>query len=302
MFCRVMGVAALGLLISSAAWAQDTQGQGTTGTTDKTGAQTEDTSTTTQTTTTTPQTMDTDTDTSDRPRLELTGFAGYAFNDVVDFNSDRGVTNADVNFYNSIGPRDRLSYGAGIGYDVTSNLQIGFLWSRLSSPLEMRGFTSSAALAGGWSGPAGSNSGTATGETGGTGTGGTGTGTGDGTGATGTGGTGTGTGTTRSFPVLTTTNGVTPYQIGDMDVNTFHGTLGWNFGPVDAVVRPFIFGGAGVTRYGEVNYQFANTTGTGTAASTMTSARIGSDSRFSTTWGVGVKIAPRKGRAAVSPV
>lgn len=300
MFCRVAGTAALALLVSTAAWAQvggsgsgqsgtsgsgsDSSGRSSTGSSDKTDTMGTNTSSSGQDTTSTRTTQTTTSTTdnamgSDRPRLELAGFAGYTFNQGLDFNSGNGrLAASDVNFYNSIGLEDRFSYGASLGYDVTSNLQVGFLWSRMSGPLELRGFDANAAIAAGWSGPNSGSGGVGSGGTGGTSTGGTG-------------GSGSGRAT---FPALITTNGVSPYSIGDTDVNTFHGTLGWNFGPVDAAVRPFLFGGAGVTRYGPIDYQFADMA-SGATPGSMASARIQPDSRFSTTWGVGVKIAPARG-------
>lgn len=193
-------------------------------------------------------------------RLEVSGFLGYTLNNDVEFDANDGLAHSDVNFYDSIGPNDRFSYGASIAYEVTPNLQVGVLWSRFSGPLEVRDFDPSAALTAGWPGA--------------------------GTGATGAGGRG------ALFPVLVTTNGQPTYRIGDMSVNNYHATLQWNFLEPDAQIRPFVFGGLGMTSFGDVDYQFVDTMGATTGLLTQ---RVSGDSRFSTTWGVGVRAALARG-------
>ncbi len=216
MFGRVAGVAAVGLLVSSAAWAQDSDDY--------------------------------------RTRLELDGFAGYAFNQRLD-------GNLGSNIYNRIGPRDDFTYGASLGYYATPNLEVGVLWSGQKSQLELREFNSAAAAAARTSAAS------------------------------------------VSGPVMSveaTTNGAGNFRVGQMYINTFHGVLSYNFGPATSMIRPFIFGGAGVTRYGNVSYQAVDVTttttgGTRTTSTTVVPASIPAESRFSTTWGVGVKIAPTHG-------
>jgi hypothetical protein len=277
MFCRIAGMTAVGLLISAGAWAQDTQGQTTTGT--QSGTQTT-TETTTDTQTTTTHTTSSSSD-ENRPRLELAGFAGWTFNQSLQFNKDLASAAATTNFYNNVGPRDRLTYGASLGYDVTPNLMIGFLWSGQNSKLELRNFNQQAAAAVGF------------------------TRAGSGTVGGGTSGTSAGTSFT-AYPVLVTADGASSYSVGNLDVNNFHGIAQWNFGPTESIVRPFLFGGAGVTRFGDVDYSYVNTVTTTTPAgaagagattttSSMVNARIPALSRFSTTWGVGVNIAPTRG-------
>ena len=189
--------------------------------------------------------------------FELSAFLGYSFNDDVNFDANQGLARSDVNFYDSIGPKNRLSYGAKVGYDLSPSLQVGVLWSRYSSPLELNGFDAPAALAAGWSGPA---------TTGGT----------------------SGTSAGASFPVLTTTNGLSPFRIGDMAVNNFHAVLQWTFFRPESSLRPFVFGGLGLTHYGSVDYQFVDTTGQTTGLLTQ---QVAGNTRFSTTWGVGVRFA-----------
>lgn len=63
----------------------------------------------------------------------------------------------------------------------------------------------------------------------------------------------------------------------DMDVNNFHGIFTYNFGDEDSELRPYIFGGLGATHYDPSSIE-------GNSSNSRT--------RFSTTWGGGVKIFP----------
>ncbi|MEJ2109436.1 MAG: outer membrane beta-barrel protein [Acidobacteriota bacterium] len=63
-------------------------------------------------------------------------------------------------------------------------------------------------------------------------------------------------------------------DITDMDVNNFHGILSYTFGDEDASFRPFVFGGLGATSYSPDSFEERHPQGF---------------SRFSTTWGGGVK-------------
>ena len=60
-----------------------------------------------------------------------------------------------------------------------------------------------------------------------------------------------------------------------MDINNFHGIFTYNFGDEDSDIRPYLFGGLGATHYDPGNIE-----GNSSKSST----------RFSTTWGGGVKI------------
>jgi outer membrane protein W len=71
-------------------------------------------------------------------------------------------------------------------------------------------------------------------------------------------------------------------DIGSINVANYHGYIGYNFGDAEAKVRPYIFGGLGATSYPSVSF----TTAAGNSASTLSSTK------FSTTWGAGVKIYP----------
>jgi hypothetical protein len=73
--------------------------------------------------------------------------------------------------------------------------------------------------------------------------------------------------------------------IGSMNVSNYHGLLIYNFVQRDSPVIPYIFGGMGATSFGDVTY--TNLEGRKQTAT--------GDSKFSTTWGGGLKIyAPDK--------
>jgi hypothetical protein len=74
--------------------------------------------------------------------------------------------------------------------------------------------------------------------------------------------------------------GSSTVDIGDMSINTYHGTFTYNTGDGDAKLRAYITGGLGATSFGGVNFTRVN----GTAGT------IAGASRFSTTWGAGVKM------------
>jgi opacity protein-like surface antigen len=60
----------------------------------------------------------------------------------------------------------------------------------------------------------------------------------------------------------------------DIAVRNYHGILGYNFGDSDETIRPFFFGGLGATQYSPSDIQGQSVNGS---------------TRFSTTWGGGVK-------------
>jgi outer membrane protein W len=68
-------------------------------------------------------------------------------------------------------------------------------------------------------------------------------------------------------------------ELGDMNINSYHGYMAINFGDAEAKLRPYILGGIGATNYGSVNY----TDAAGQPGSTS------GETQFSTTWGAGVK-------------
>lgn len=73
--------------------------------------------------------------------------------------------------------------------------------------------------------------------------------------------------------------GSTTTEIGDMHVDNYHGIFSYNFGDPEAPARPFFYGGLGATHYADVTFQRIN----GTIGST------GTLTKFSTTWGGGIK-------------
>jgi hypothetical protein len=79
--------------------------------------------------------------------------------------------------------------------------------------------------------------------------------------------------------LITGTNSV---ELGDWSIDNYHGIVTYNFGDSDAQARPYVFGGAGVTRYGSLDFTGVN----------GQQREIGGETQFSTTWGAGVKIYP----------
>lgn len=75
-------------------------------------------------------------------------------------------------------------------------------------------------------------------------------------------------------------------ELGDMRVSNYHGYLSYNFGEAAAKIRPFLYGGLGATEFGSVDFNTPVRQGT-----------IGGSTKFSTTWGAGVKyfLGPRVG-------
>ena len=68
--------------------------------------------------------------------------------------------------------------------------------------------------------------------------------------------------------------GTAKREFADLKVNNYHGIFTYNFADDDDAVRPFIFGGLGATHY---------------APGDVEGVAIESSTRFSTTWGGGVK-------------
>jgi len=80
-------------------------------------------------------------------------------------------------------------------------------------------------------------------------------------------------------PTTLEIGGTDTRDVGDMTLSGYHGTYTYNFGEPDANVRPYFMAGLGATTFGGVDYTTVNRTGT-TASAT----------RFSSTWGAGVKV------------
>ena len=84
-------------------------------------------------------------------------------------------------------------------------------------------------------------------------------------------------------------SGVSPsVEIGDMNVDHYHGYFAYNFMP-QSNVRPYVLIGIGATDYGSVDFTRA-IGGSGT---------VNGETRFSTTWGAGVKAFTSNGKVGV---
>ena len=74
-------------------------------------------------------------------------------------------------------------------------------------------------------------------------------------------------------------------DVGDMTINSYHGYFGYNFFDIDATARPYLFFGLGASSYGAVSF----------TDSFGASREIGGLTKFSTTWGAGVKVHQTRG-------
>jgi hypothetical protein len=80
-------------------------------------------------------------------------------------------------------------------------------------------------------------------------------------------------------PTKLQAGGTNNLDIGDFSAHTYHGTFTYNFGEEGARIRPYVMGGLGATSWGTVDYVTP-----GGVHGTLQGL-----SRFSTTWGAGVK-------------
>ena len=81
-------------------------------------------------------------------------------------------------------------------------------------------------------------------------------------------------------PTKLQVSGTTTVDVGDLSIHTYHGIFTYNFGEGDAKIRPYVYGGLGGTSYGDVSY----------TSSTNRTGTLNGFSRFSSTWGAGVKM------------
>ena len=70
------------------------------------------------------------------PRIELSGTVGWTFSDGV---TGDGVTVPGVGTFNSVDPKDAFSWGARLGYNMSPNVEVGFLFDQQSTQLEIGG-------------------------------------------------------------------------------------------------------------------------------------------------------------------
>jgi hypothetical protein len=82
-------------------------------------------------------------------------------------------------------------------------------------------------------------------------------------------------------PTTLLAKGTAEREIGDMSVGSYHGYFAYNFGEVDAPMRPFVLIGLGATSFGSVDATIGGV-----------NRSIGGETQFSTTWAGGVKIFP----------
>jgi opacity protein-like surface antigen len=75
--------------------------------------------------------------------------------------------------------------------------------------------------------------------------------------------------------------GTTTKEIGDLSLRNYHGYFAYNFGDENATARPYVLGGAGATQFGSIS---ANVAGV--------QRNVDGSTKFSTTWGAGVKVFP----------
>jgi opacity protein-like surface antigen len=69
-------------------------------------------------------------------------------------------------------------------------------------------------------------------------------------------------------------------EIGDEKIYNYHGYVAYNLGEPDAKVRPYLLGGVGATQFGSVT--------------TVNGHNIDGTTKFSSTWGLGLKLYPSK--------
>jgi opacity protein-like surface antigen len=146
------------------------------------------------------------------PIVELGGRLGWTFSDGV---GGGRVEADDGNVYDRANLQDSLSFGAQVGFFATPKIELGLLWARQQSTIEVRG--------------------------------------------------------TRTV------------AIDDLPVSNYHFYIAVNLGDHDSTVRPYVLAGAGATAYGDFSY--ADSGGT---------RQIDSQTKFSTTWGLGVKFYPNR--------
>ena len=91
----------------------------------------------------------------------------------------------------------------------------------------------------------------------------------------------------RQMSTLQASGPAGPLRLADSNVDNIHGAFVYNWGESGAKFRPFFLGGLGVTRYlpGALNPAITPV---------LSRTTIDSETRFSTTWGGGVKFYPSK--------
>jgi len=75
--------------------------------------------------------------------------------------------------------------------------------------------------------------------------------------------------------------GTSSFELGDLSLRNYHGYVAYNFGDADASVRPYVLGGVGATQYGTISVSAGGV-----------QRDIDGNTRFSSTWGAGLKLFP----------
>jgi hypothetical protein len=91
----------------------------------------------------------------------------------------------------------------------------------------------------------------------------------------------------QSGKLLAGVRGGGEQEITEMPIYNYHGVFTYNIGEEDSTVRPFVFGGLGATQYSPDSFSI-------TRPGSVTTVDLGGLTKFSTTWGGGVKIFPSK--------
>ena len=72
------------------------------------------------------------------PKVEVGALFGYSLTDGVSGDPRKAL---DGNVYDRVDPKDSMSFGLSFGYFVTPKAQIGFLWRRQPTSMEVSGTT-----------------------------------------------------------------------------------------------------------------------------------------------------------------
>jgi len=72
------------------------------------------------------------------PKVEITGIVGWTLADGV---SGDPIKASNGQTYDHIGPQDSVNYGLSVGFFVTPSAEVGFLWRRQATKLDISGTT-----------------------------------------------------------------------------------------------------------------------------------------------------------------
>ena len=70
------------------------------------------------------------------PKVEVSGLVGWTFSDGV---SGDAIRAGDGNFYDRVDPKDSVSFGFGVGVNVSENAEVGFMYGNQPSKLVFGG-------------------------------------------------------------------------------------------------------------------------------------------------------------------